>query len=1129
MGKKLGQALTAILLAAALLLGCAPVALAAGESTLQIGVISDLHYFSKEQAGGYNEAFMRSEGGFGKLFLQSGGILESALAALAAHAKQNGMKYVLIPGDLTREGELAGHKALAARLERFEKESGIQVAVIGGNHDVNNDNGADYASGARKGADMTSPQQFREIYKNLGFDLPGAVYYTPPKGETQGMLSYAVDLGPGHRLVVLDAHRYDIKYNGLPKAGYFTGSVIPEGLMDWALEQCERAVADGKTVLGMSHYNLTPHFGAQEWILLDFMLDDWLRARERLARAGMRFFFSGHIHQGEIGEGVTDDGHVIYDICTASLTQYPCTFREVRFTSRGKNDVTAQVKTLEVDCVKPVTANGVTYKSPFMKTSFGLSYDEKGVRDYVINLLREQVGRAFEDIQAAGGINAFLKANGTDLTSTLNDLLKGVPVVGGRNAMGLVGDIFKQLEKHYVNQPERTLGLLNGLVDKLLGIQVSNLPSTRFISSYGLGHKSRPGTLADLGNEALIYIYGRVGGAENNKFFMDAIAGFESGKTADALVDTLLDALLNDLLEGEILPTLQLNLAPVFTAAVLRLTLGALLDGFLRLAVMGDNSFSGVVDLVFKVVNLLDIAPYTSLDDAVDTVLEEYWTPSQSEGIGHYVGTVLRRMVVDQNDVSDLDATLRYTGPRNVTPTQEDFRLPSMVTQMLPLPGDSYDRAIGWFTKYSVKGTDIKIWDSAGNDITAGLDIKKNAEAVERSFPGVDLGIAGFITAPVQLVRHTAEISGLEPLRAYTYQVGDASRGWWSPKGLIKMPLAGNQDTTFLSFSDMQSQTPHQYARAWGKLSAKALSLFPNALFAVGAGDNVDNAANLHQWTWFLDAGQQALRQLPLMSATGNHEDKGDALRQVFPFGGVPAQNSETGTYYSFDAQNIHIAVLNTNDLDRNNRLAAAQVNWLRKDLKASKADWNIVLLHKALYSNGSHIGDKDVAALRGQLAPLFAQLGVDAVIGGHDHVYLRTEVQGVQYVIAGTSGVKYYNAKSAEETDALLPLKEKITKAAMGPVFAAWQAKGDTLTYTAYLMDEKTGALREIDSFQLQKDIELRPIVQPEWEQRLDAAMAIPPTGEDWGMVTVPLALLLAAGFALYLLQRKRMEVQEA
>jgi len=1126
MGKKLWKALTAVFLAAALLLGCVPVALAAEEKTLQIGVISDLHYFSKAQAGGYNGAFMRDEGDMGKLFLQSEGILESALAALAAHAKKNGMKYVLIPGDLTKEGELAGHKAVAARLERFEKETGLQVAVVGGNHDLNNGNGVDYSTGERRPAEMTSPQQFREIYKNLGFDLPNAAYYTPPEGTTAGMLSYAVDLGPDYRLIALDVHKYDIQLNGRSEPGYTTGGTITDGLMEWAVGQCRQAVRDGKTVIGMAHHNLTPHVGAEDWIFLEFLTDNYLRDREALAQAGMHFFFSGHIHQGEIGDCVNDDGEVLFDIATASIASYPGTFREVRFASRGKNDVTAAVKTYELDCVKPVTANGVTYPSPFSKASFGLSYNEKGIREFIPSLLQEQLGRIFQDIQNMGGVNAFLKSSGIDLGSMLGGMLDAIPIIGARNVNGLLGDIFKQMDRNYVNQPERTLGILNEAVSKLLDMEVSPLPSTAFIGSYGLGDKNRPGTFADLANEVLIYTYGRGGGAERDKFLQDALERLESGETADKLVGVLLDMLLHDLLQDEILPTLRLNLSPAIATPVLRLTLGALLDGFLRLILLGDNSFAAVVDLVFKVIDLFDLAPYTSLDATVDLLLEEYWTPSQSEGIGYQLATILRRMVGDQNGVPDTDATLRYTGPRKVVPTQEEFRLPSMVTQLLPGPGDEYDRAIGWFTKYSVQGTDVRVWDSSGRDVTKSLDIKKTTEPALRTFPGVDLGLAGFIDAKVDLVRHTVEIGGLEPLHAYSCQVGDASRGWWSPRGVIKAPLPGNQDTTFLSFTDMQAQTPIQYARSWGKLSEKAMALYPGALLAVSPGDLADNASNLHQWGWFFNCAQKTLRQLPLMPAPGNHENKDAALQSYFPFGSLPEQEArDDGLYYSFDCQNLHFTMLNTNDLDGNNQLAAAQVNWLKNDLKSSEADWNIVVLHKAMYSNGSHYADKDVIALRNQLTPLFAQLGVDVVIAGHDHTYLRTEAQGVQYVLAGTSGVKFYIAKSPEETASQFPPALALVDTE-GPIFAAYEAKGDTLTYTAYMMDEATGALREIDSFTLQKDIELRPVLRPEWET---LRVGTPVTGEDWGAVALPLSLLLAAGFVLYLLQRKRTEAAEA
>ena len=1069
MCKKLGKALTALFLAAAMLLGCMPAAFAAKEAALQIGVISDLHYFSQAQAGDYCEAFLKETEDFGKLFEQSQGILESGLAALAAHAKKNGMKVVLIPGDMTRDGEPEGHRAVAARLERFEKETGLQVAVVGGNHDINNDRGLDYSTGKRKPTGLTTPQMFREIYANLGFDLPNAAYYTPPKGETQGMLSYAADLGPDYRLIALDEFKYDTKYNGLPKPGYETSGLITEGLMQWAVEQCRQAVKDGKTVLGMGHHNLTPHVGAEERIFTEFMLDDWLRARETLADAGMHFYFSGHIHQGEIGDCVSDDGETLFDICTTALVNYPCTFREVRFTSRGKNDVTAQVKTFEADCVLPVTANGVTYPAPFSKASFRLGFTDKGLRQYIPELLTRMVDSTFRDIQAAGGLSAFLKASGLDLNAMLAGPLASVPVISASNVTGLLQDIFKQVDRHYISNPERTLKLLLNVAEPLLDMQVSPLPSTRLIGGYGLGNKNRPGTLADLADAVFIYTYGREGGAGNDKFLNDAIARFENGENTDKLVGLLLDVLLEDLLEGELLPTLRLNLSSAIPTPLLRLTLGALLDGILQLVLLGDNTFAGVANLAFQVIDLFDIAPYTSLDATVELLLDEYWTPSQSEGIGYQVGNILRLLVGDQNSVPDNNPTLRYTGPRKVTPAQADYRLPSMVTQMLPGPRDSYDRAFSWYTKDSLQNTDIRVFDAKGNNITKELDIKKTTEAAPRGYPGVDLGIAGFITPVVYLNRHRAEIAGLEPGQAYTYQVGDAARGWWSPKAALKLPEKGETETTFLSFSDMQSQTPKQYARAWGSLSEKALGMYPNALFAVSPGDIVDNAANLQQWTWGLDAGQKLLRALPMMPATGNHEDKGAAMRQYFPFGQAPAQNADSGTYYSFDCQNVHVTVLNTNDLDGSDRLALIQLQWMKADIKKSRADWKIVLLHKAMYSDGSHFDDSDVTALREQLTPLFGKLGVDLVVAGHDHTYLRTEAKGVQYLIAGTSGVKYYKAKSPEETAAQFPAALKLADA-MGPIFAAYEATANTLTCTAYRMDVKTGAAAQIDSFVIEK-----------------------------------------------------------
>ena len=75
---------------------------------------------------------------------QIDGILDSAFAALAQSAEENGLEYVLIAGDLTYNGEKNAHEALAARLAAFEAETGLQVYVINGNHDINNSSATQY-------------------------------------------------------------------------------------------------------------------------------------------------------------------------------------------------------------------------------------------------------------------------------------------------------------------------------------------------------------------------------------------------------------------------------------------------------------------------------------------------------------------------------------------------------------------------------------------------------------------------------------------------------------------------------------------------------------------------------------------------------------------------------------------------------------------------------------------------------------------------------------------------------------------------------------------------------------------------------------------------------------------------
>lgn len=76
----------------------------------------------------------------------------------------------------------------------------------------------------------------------------------------------------------------------------------------------------------------------------------------------------------------------------------------------------------------------------------------------------------------------------------------------------------------------------------------------------------------------------------------------------------------------------------------------------------------------------------------------------------------------------------------------------------------------------------------------------------------------------------------------------------------------------------------------------------------------------------------------------------------------------------------------------------SAQAKWLQAGLAASKARWQLVLLHHAPYSSGSH------GSTRALQWP-FARWGADAVIAGHDHLYERVERDGIVYLVNGLGG----------------------------------------------------------------------------------------------------------------------------
>jgi predicted phosphodiesterase len=79
------------------------------------------------------------------------------------------------------------------------------------------------------------------------------------------------------------------------------------------------------------------------------------------------------------------------------------------------------------------------------------------------------------------------------------------------------------------------------------------------------------------------------------------------------------------------------------------------------------------------------------------------------------------------------------------------------------------------------------------------------------------------------------------------------------------------------------------------------------------------------------------------------------------------------------------------------------QEMWLRRAVAASPADIKIVIVHYPPFSSGDRHGSTRDYQWD------FADIGIDLVLSGHDHIYERIEVGGVTYVVNGAGGKALY------------------------------------------------------------------------------------------------------------------------
>jgi 3',5'-cyclic AMP phosphodiesterase CpdA len=283
------------------------------QQDVTFAVISDPHWYDTHlgTSGAAFEAYLAQDP---KLLRESDAILDAALADIV----QQHVRFVIIPGDLTKDGELVNHLGMAEHLAKLERR-GIQVFVVPGNHDINNHDAVKYCGDTSRPVATVTPQLFKNIYRPFG--------YGQAIEQDRYSLSYVAEPVRDLWLLAIDSCKYDeSKTNEHPVV---SGRIRPE-TMAWIERVMRKANAHGKRVIAFTHHGVNQHFFGESDLFSDFLLDDWASTSIQLAQTGLNVVFTGHYHSTDAAYLVDADKTPLSPLCdveTASLATYPCAYR----------------------------------------------------------------------------------------------------------------------------------------------------------------------------------------------------------------------------------------------------------------------------------------------------------------------------------------------------------------------------------------------------------------------------------------------------------------------------------------------------------------------------------------------------------------------------------------------------------------------------------------------------------------------------------------------------------------------------------------------------------------------------------------------------------------------------------
>jgi 3',5'-cyclic AMP phosphodiesterase CpdA len=378
-------------------------------------VISDVHLYDTTLGikGSAFQAYLMQDR---KLLVESEPILRSAINIV----KSEKPSFLLITGDLTKDGEKQVHHLLAKYLDSL-KTAGIPSYVIPGNHDIANPDAMSFSGDTKTPVPSVTDKEFAEIYNDYGFSSAIA--------RDDSSLSYIIEPAEGLWIFALDACRY--KENTTTP---IVGGRYSETTLEWIKTNLIKAKNQNKVVIGMMHHGILEHYTGQKIFFPDYVVDNYETVSKMFAQYGLNIVFTGHYHAQDITfrnyTAAETGGKAagIYDIETGSLVTNPNPVRTVTLSK----DLSMNIKTTDVTQIDFPTdtltfpeyslsylAAGLNVLVPYILTlpatsgGYGLSADEAAsVTPYFVQAFAAHYrGDEIPSVELLAAIQSFMSSS----------------------------------------------------------------------------------------------------------------------------------------------------------------------------------------------------------------------------------------------------------------------------------------------------------------------------------------------------------------------------------------------------------------------------------------------------------------------------------------------------------------------------------------------------------------------------------------------------------------------------------------------------------------------------------------------------------------------------------------------